>query len=300
MHQGCFVWTPTPPPSCQRTPSPGPVRVCVCVLSLAGSGGPASRARLWCASPSPVAAPGASLVCSAASRPGLPCLWLLLGFCFFFFFFFFLAPPPLSLAFRVFCPGVPWALARSGPPARPPLSFFFFFLSLLFRRLVRVVPLSPARGGVGLGVLWSSLPVRLFFFVPPIPAPPGFSFCFFLYCSCFFVCVLFFLFFVLPVCRFCGALVGLWVLRCGVCWCVLLWAGSRLYCVVGCSLVVPVLCVLLPVLWRCCGVFCVLPGAVWRACFRLGSCPLLPLPGPLSWPLVVFSPGVRCCVALVV
>ena len=27
-------------------------------------------------------------------------------------------------------------------------------------------------------------------------------------------------------------------------------------------------------------------------------CPLLPLPGPLSWPIVVFCPGVRCCVVL--
>ena len=28
-------------------------------------------------------------------------------------------------------------------------------------------------------------------------------------------------------------------------------------------------------------------------------CPLLPFPGPLSWPVVVFCPGVRCCGALV-
>ena len=27
-------------------------------------------------------------------------------------------------------------------------------------------------------------------------------------------------------------------------------------------------------------------------------CPLLPLPGPLSWPVVVFCHGVRCCVGL--
>ena len=45
MHQGCFVWMPTPPLSDRRTPRPGPVRVCVCVPCLAGSGGPASRAR---------------------------------------------------------------------------------------------------------------------------------------------------------------------------------------------------------------------------------------------------------------
>ena len=43
----------------------------------------------------------------------------------------------------------------------------------------------------------------------------------------------------------------------------------------GCSLVVPVLCVLLPVVWRCRGVFCVSPGAVWRACVGLGACRVL-------------------------
>ena len=45
LHQGCFVWTPTPPLSGRRTPRPGPVRVCLCVALSARSGRRASRAR---------------------------------------------------------------------------------------------------------------------------------------------------------------------------------------------------------------------------------------------------------------
>ena len=39
MHQGCFVWTPTPPLSGRRTPRLGPVCVCMCVLSWPGWAG---------------------------------------------------------------------------------------------------------------------------------------------------------------------------------------------------------------------------------------------------------------------
>ena len=39
MHRGCFVWTPTPPLSRQRTPRPGPVGSCVCLLSWSGRAG---------------------------------------------------------------------------------------------------------------------------------------------------------------------------------------------------------------------------------------------------------------------
>ena len=64
-------------------------------------------------------------------------------------------------------------------------------------------------------------------------------------------------------------------------------ACLRLRCVVGCSLAVPALCVLLPVVLQCCGVFCVLPGAVWRACVGLRSCSvLLPPVAVASSPVV--------------
>ena len=84
----------------------------------------------------------------------------------FFFPFPFPVAPPLSPAFRVFRPGVPWALASCGPPARLPLFCFWFFSA----PAVSGVPCFPARDALGLGVLWSSAP------------PPGlllFSFCFF-------------------------------------------------------------------------------------------------------------------------
>ena len=45
VHQGCFVWTPTPPLSGQRTPRPDPLRVCVCLLLLTALGRSASWAR---------------------------------------------------------------------------------------------------------------------------------------------------------------------------------------------------------------------------------------------------------------
>ena len=128
MHQGCFVWTPTPPLAGWRTPRPGPVRVCVCSSFLAGSGWPASRARsgaphpfLWpfCLSAllSPLRAGVASFLVLCLPSPP--------PFALFFFFLLFSVPvlrvPPLSLVFFGFRPRVPWALALCvvcfvGPP----------------------------------------------------------------------------------------------------------------------------------------------------------------------------------------
>ena len=57
---------------------------------------------------------------------------------FFFLFFFFSLCALLSLVFRGFQPGLPWALASFGPPSRPPSFFFppspslFFFLLAVF------------------------------------------------------------------------------------------------------------------------------------------------------------------------
>ena len=156
--------------------------------------------------------------------------------------------PPLSLAIRVFPSGLPWALASCGPPARPP-SFVFF-------------PLSP----------------------PPHSSPPPFFALLLL-----FVCFLFFrfLFFCrgVPVVRCFGSFVypGLWGMlvhvavgivprRGRVCAC------AR--CVVWCSLVVPVFCVLLPVVLR-------LSGCPVLAAFLFPVLPLVPSLCALSSGLVL-------------
>ena len=72
----------------------------------------------WCASQLPVAGLGALFVGSAPSELGFALPVVVAAF-------FFFCAPRLSLAFRVFRPGVPWASAACGPP---PLFFFFFFL----------------------------------------------------------------------------------------------------------------------------------------------------------------------------
>ena len=221
---------------------------------LAGSGGPASRAHfgaphlfLWLV-----------LVRSFLARPppglGCPvcgCCWVFSSFVFFSFcapavsgvtcfparaalglgvlwsstppplFFFFLCPP-LSVVFvggpR---PGVPWALALHGPPARP--SFFFLFF-----------PFSPS----------PRLPFFLFVCFLSCPFSASAFFCFF---------------FPAPVCRLCGSRAGLCVLGCGVCCCVLLcrWVlpgCARSVCVVACRVMVwwCVLCFA----WCCVGCLC--------------------------------------------
>ena len=177
MHRGCFVWTPTPLLSGRRTPRLGPVGVCVCVPPLAGSGQPASRVRfgaphlflcpvlvrsLFARPPPGWGSPVCGCCCvffsfslslSAALlspafrvlQPGLP--WALASCGLparppYFVFFLFLCAPLLSLAFPVFRPGVPQALASCGPPARPP-SFAFFFLFLRTRCLWRSVFSGP-------------------------------------------------------------------------------------------------------------------------------------------------------------
>ena len=117
--------------------------------------------------------PGRVLVRSLFVRPppgwGCP----VCGCCWVFLFFFFPVAPPLSPAFPVFRPGVPWALASCGPPACPPPCLLFFL-----RPLVSGVPWFPARGALGLGALWSSPLAPLFvFFFRPLPPPPFFFAC---------------------------------------------------------------------------------------------------------------------------
>ena len=158
VHQGCFVWTSSPPPACRRTPRPGPVRVCVCSSVLAGSGGPASRARfgaphlfpwplclfallgplragvvpfvaLWLPPPSPAVFffllfhfPCAPLVSFFlwSLAPGALCLGA---------FFFFPSPPPgLCLFFFVVRPLCLWLSLVSGPGCPGPWRCVLFVL----------------------------------------------------------------------------------------------------------------------------------------------------------------------------
>ena len=258
MHRGCFVWTPTPPLSGWRTPRPGSARVCVCVPLLAGSGGPASRARFGAPPLFLLAGLRALFVSSAPCGRGLPCLWLLLVV------FSFSLPCCAPLDSGVLCLLAPGDLGlgvlwSSGPP---PPSFFFFSLcaplSLLFLGFRPGLPSALAPCGA------PARPSPLFFCFPP---PPFF---FLSACHALFFCLFpaFYFFFRLPSHFFAGCSVlwlvcVSWAVGCaGVCCCgrcVPAGAGFRLRRVVGCSLVVPVLCVLLPVVLRCCGVFCVLP-----------------------------------------
>ena len=196
--------------------------------------------------------------------------------------------------------------------------FGFFFWPFFFPScapVVSVVPCFPARGALGLGVLLSSHPSPPlvvfffpFFFLLFPPPPPALFFVFFPLLL--FVCLLPFFFVCLgvPVLRCLGWFVrpALW----GVLVCVTVGLVPRRgpFCACAVSLVAPWLCLFcvccclscdcVVVCFVFCPVLCGVPvlGLVLSPC----CCPLLLLPGPLSWPVVVFSPGVRCCVALVV
>ena len=250
-------------------------RACVGVRALLGRVGRAGLpGAFWCASPSPVAAFGALLVCLAPSGLGLPCLWLLLFFFSFFFFFLFLCflfprSAPVVSGFPCFpAPGA-LGLGASGPPTPPPPFFFFsFFLPLCFFFLFCAALCVLFRG------FRAVVPWALASVVPP-PGPPvcfpfffcGFFsfpiFCFFFSCSCFFFfCVVW----LLPGCACSVCVVACLV---AVSWCVLCFARCCVVC----------LC------WAWC-----LPRAAAPCCRRLA-------------PVVARGcvlPGVRCCVALFV
>ena len=132
-------------------------RVCACACFLGGVRRAGLPGAFRCASPFLVAVPGALFVCLAPVRLGSPCLW----------FFLLSSPsaPPLSPAFRVFRPWVPWALASCAPP--PVVDVFF--PSLFCAPLVSGVPCYPALGALGLGV--SCPPPCLWVFFPLFRAP---------------------------------------------------------------------------------------------------------------------------------
>ena len=258
--------------------------MCACARPLGQDGRAGLPGVFWCASPLSVDGPGALFVCLAPSGLGLPCLWSLLGGFFF-------------------------------PCCAP---------------VVSSVPCLPARGALGLGVLWSSPappPCLLLCCAPMSPVFPGFfCFCapftpppffFCLQCHCFWFVSSFFFLIPLPL-FFLFSCLGVPVVRCFGCFvCPRLWGvlvciavgvvpGRGPVCACAVSLgdswlcPFPVCCCL-----SCCGVVvCFVFCPVVRGVRVLGlvlapcCCPLLPLPGPLSWPVVVFYPGVPCCVAL--
>ena len=289
-------------------------RACARVRALLGLVGRAGLlGAFWCGSPFPVAGLGALFVCSAPSVLGLPCLWLSSGF---FFPLFFFSPCCATAVSCVPCfpgrgalgLGVLWS---SAPPLFSLLfSICFFFASPCLLCSVDSGP--PCRGPWRSVVLPRGL-LFVFFFVFLLPPPPFFLLAVLL----FFVCFLFLFFFPFSaaafffsalVCRLCGSWAGWCVLGCGVSWCVLLWAlcpgGGRFALVLcrwvlpGCARSVCVVASRVAVLW-CVVCFClVLCGVpVLGLVLAPRCCPLLPSPGPLSWPVVVFCRGLRCCVS---
>ena len=182
VHQGCFVWTPTPPFSGGRTPRPGPARVCV--RALLGRVGQAGLPGVFrCTSPFSVAGFGGLFVCPAPSGLGLPCLLSPLGF--FLFIFPCCAPAssgvPCFPARGAFGLGVLWS----------PLPFFCTPPCLLRS----VVPSPGCREPWRSVILPSGPPLCLIFlliFHPPLPPPLFFLLAvllflvFFLYFFCFF------------------------------------------------------------------------------------------------------------------
>ena len=315
MHRGCFMWTPTPPLSRRRMPRPGPVRVCVCVLCLVGSGGRASRARsgaphlfLWHPCPCSLFGP-----LRASVAPFAVC-----------FFFFSLSAPPLSPAFRVLRPGVPWSLAScSRPPplflflsfffSAPPPGFFFLLLGVLFpafffSRLCGAVSVC-VLVAVGCAGVWCCWRCSLW--------------CVVCFAWCCVACLCFAGFSCFAVRRSVAlGLVGLFLLCSSVaCCCVLCWCfffalfrafpwWSLLFWSVWCSVVVCLAVWRGPVALRSCAGFCcavpfgALPcrgaslGSVlcclFRCCAWVASC-LVRCCGVL---LCSVCPWARCCVVL--
>ena len=265
MHRGCFVWTPTPPHFDSEDATPGS-RACVCVRAPLGWVGWAGLPGvLWCTSSSPVAAHLCAFVFFGPLRAGVALFVVVFGFFF---------------------------------PCGAPVD--------------SVIPCLPSRGALFLGVLWYSCPApSLFFYLFVLfvlfSLPPPGSFFFFPSCFLFVCCPVFFCFFVclgVPILRCLGLFVcpALWgVLVCvavglvprqALFWaCAVLLVAPCLFCVCCC-----LSCGGVVVCFVFCPVLCGMPvlGLVLSPC----CCPLLPLPGPLLWPVVVFSLRVRCCVAL--
>ena len=126
MQRGCFVWTPTPPLSGQRTPSPGPARVCV--RAPLGQVGRASvPGAFWCASPTPWPSCPSSLF-----SPHQTGVARALGV---FFFFVFLPSFPLPSCAPVvsgfLCFPAPGALGLGAPRSLPPLALCLCVLRFL-------------------------------------------------------------------------------------------------------------------------------------------------------------------------
>ena len=167
MHRGCFVWTPTLPPSGRRTPCPGPARALFCRVWRAGL-----RGAFWCSSP--IFWPFCPSAFHGPLRAGAAPAWVCFP----------PSPPPslssrslmprLSPTFCDFPPWVPLVLAPFICSCPPPLVLFFcLFVCPLFPALLcsasllsLAVPFSSFRPRVVLRVS----PPPLFFSLPPPPA----------------------------------------------------------------------------------------------------------------------------------
>ena len=167
MHQGCFVWTPTPPLSGRRTPRPGPARLCArAPLGQVGRAG--LPGAFWCASPFSVAVLSFFLVWPPT---GWGCKRFGGFFSASFPFSFLFHPSPLwrPCCLWLFvlpdpgCPG-PWRslfLLRSPPP---------FFFPVVF-------PLLHHPRGPLCCCFWGPGPWRFFVRPPPFSVPVSLSFC---------------------------------------------------------------------------------------------------------------------------
>ena len=335
MHRGCFVWTPIPPLLGRRTPRLGPARVCVrALLGRVGRAGLPGAFR--CASPFLWPFFVRSLLVLPPPGRGCPvcgCCWV--------FFFFPLSPPccapvvscfacfpapgalglsvlspptpppfcplpptlcaPLSPAFRVFRPRMPWASGSCCPPPlcclwrfqlygclgplRPPPLFFFpsFFFSgcvvrrdlcFLGRRVCPRVPrwCCPCRCSVCAG--WCCV---VFAVGPgcPVLSPAG--------CWCRASVVL----------SLSGRVARRPVVRRGVSWCSAALCCVLLRCAVvwWCAVVLCRLFASLPV-----PVVCFLPLRVCCVCFGVSCCVFL-VPSALCGAVRVVCavPGGWCC-----
>ena len=264
-----------------------------------------------------------------------PCPFFLFFFCFssvlfssspgFFFFY----APPLSLAFRVFRPGVPWALAPCCHPRPPPVLFFpsclFFAFCFFSPRLclaggaVRGSCVCPGLWGV---LVCASVVLSLsLLFVRCSLAPLALAGVVWCCPSCLGVCCLVWLSFVaswwvLVLCF--GGAVPVWPRGSppyGLVWCVLVlrcpvWCSVALCCAVVWWLccrallfvrVVASACCLFPAAWRLLCVFwgpvlCVpCPPRPVRCCAALCRCPCVVLSAWSALFLVLGAVGAWCC-----
>ena len=167
--------------------------------------------------------------------------------------------------------GRPLCFFGSFGPLRSAFALFVVVFGFCFSLLDPRCPCHPVFSGPWCPGPWRLVvlpfPPPLVFFVPfPLPPPAPF---FFPLAFCLFAAPPFFVVFLFAlVCWSCGVWAGSCVLRCGLCWCVLLWAlcpGRGRFALVLCR-------------W-------LLPGCAWSVC-------VVACPAAVSWCVLCFA---RCC-----